>query len=98
MARFRVLIEGSGIELPRDESRSEVIRGFFVSRVVSASNPEAAAARATAVIAFDWSSGRFSELNSSPKLSVAEVRRAGVWEWLRARNTGYAFHPGKQAS
>ena len=96
MPRFRILIEGSNIELPRDAAhvQSEVVRGFFVSRIVNAPSPEEAAARATTVIAFDWSGGQFSHLKLCPNLAVAEVRPAGLWEWLRAKNTGYVFHPG----
>jgi hypothetical protein len=96
MPRFRIQIEGSNIVLPRDDAqtRPEMIRGFFVSRVVNAPTAEAAAARASAVIASDWSRGQFSHLKLRPTLSVAEVRPAGLWEWLRAKNTGYVFHPG----
>jgi len=96
MPRFRIQVEGSNIEIPRDEARpeSEAIRGFFVSRIVSALGPEAAANQATAAIAFEWSNGQFRDLNMRPVLSVSDVRPAGFWEWIRARNTGYVFHPG----
>jgi hypothetical protein len=96
MPRFRIQIEGSNIDIPRNDAQpqSEVIRGFFVTRIVSATDPEAAANQATAAVAFEWSNGQFKNLNMRPVLSVAEIRPAGLWEWLRARNTGYVFHPG----
>jgi hypothetical protein len=100
MPRFRILIEGSGIELAREDAqaRSGMVRGFFVSRIVNAPSPAIAAARATTVIASEWSSGQFSHLGMCPRLAVAQVSPAGLLEWLRARNTGYVFHPGDGAA
>lgn len=96
MARYRVVIEGSGIEIPGAfaGAPSEVVRGFFVARVVNAPGPEEAGRRAMAVIAEDWRSGMYAELRARPKLRVAETRPASFLEWLRPKRTGYAFHPG----
>ena len=96
MPRFRIVVEGSGIELPGEvvNAPARKIRGFFVSRVVNAPRAEVAAERATAVIALEWSRGPMADFRSKPVLRVAEVRRVGFLDWLRPRNTGYVFHPG----
>jgi hypothetical protein len=88
MPRFRILIEGSGIELPREAApdRSGMVRGFFVSRIVNAPSPAIAASRATAAIASEWSSGPFSHLGMCPRLAVAQVGPAGLWSGF-ARGT-----------
>lgn len=74
---------------------SEVMRGFFVSRVVQASSPGEAVARAKAMVVDDWSQGIYFHFNVIPTLTVTDVRAVGFWSWLRPENTGYVFHPGK---
>lgn len=97
MPRFRVLIEGSGLDLPGGfaGSPSQPVRGFFVARVVNAPDREEAGRRALAVIAEDWRTGPYAELNARPALHVSNARRATLLEWLRPRRTGYAFHSGE---
>lgn len=96
MPRFRVTIEGSGIEIPGGPAglASEAIRGFFVARVVSASSREEAGRRVLAVIRDDWSQGMYAELNVRPQLRVSAVGPATLFDWLRPKRTGYVFHSG----
>ncbi|HSN21710.1 MAG TPA: hypothetical protein VLS49_13595 [Usitatibacter sp.] len=97
MPRFRVVIEGSGLEVPGGVAGapSQLVRGFFVARVVNAPSAEEAGRRAMTVIAEDWGDGgMYGELRARPKLRVAEARPATLMEWLRPKRTGYAFHPG----
>lgn len=96
MPRFRVTVEGSGLEIPGGVAGvpSQVVRGFFVSRVVNAPGREQAGERVTALVAAEWSRGLYAELGARPKLRIAEIRPATLLEWLRPRGTGYAFHPG----
>jgi hypothetical protein len=97
MPRYRVVIEGSGIEIPGGfaGAPSERVRGFFVARVVSAPDAEEAGRRAMAAIAEDWRGGMYAELRARPKLRISETRPASLLEWLRPKRTGYTFHPGQ---
>ena len=97
MPRFRVVIEGSALELPGDFAGvpSQAVRGFFVARVVNAPDRMQAAERVLAIIADDWRNGPYAKLGSRPTLRVAESRPATLLEWLRPKGTGYAFHPGE---
>jgi hypothetical protein len=96
MPRYRVVIEGSGLEIPGAfaGAPSQVLRGFFVARVVNATTRKEAEDRALSNIASDWSSGLYADLKTRPKLRIAESRPATFFEWLRPKRTGYAFHPG----
>lgn len=96
MPRFRVAVEGSEIEIPGAfaGAPNETLRGFFVARVVSAPSRDEAGRRVLAVIADEWSRGRYAGFHARPKLRVAEVRPASFLEWLRPKQTGYAFHSG----
>jgi len=95
MPRFRVTLQGSNIAVPGDIAGdpSETIRGFFVVRIVEAPNPVEAVSRASAGVTDEWSSGRFAHLGVVPKLTISEIHPMGFFERLRARNTGYIFHP-----
>jgi hypothetical protein len=96
MPRFRIHLEGSNIAIPGDIAGAPLgtIRGFFTTRILDASSEEEAASRASALVANEWSQGEFSQFKVAPTLTVAEVRPLRFWEVLRARNTGYVFHPG----
>jgi len=96
MPRFRVVVEGSGLEVPGGiaGASSQTVRGFFVARVVNAPDAREAEKRAMSVVAADWSTGLYADLRVRPKLRVAEIRPATLLEWLRPKGTGYAFHPG----
>ena len=97
MPRFRVLIEGSGLEVPGDFAGvpSQTVRGFFVARVVNAPDRKQAGDRVLAIVADDWRKGRYASLGLRPALRIAQVRPASLLEWLRPKRTGYAFHPGQ---
>jgi hypothetical protein len=97
MPRFRVVIEGSGIELPGDFAGvpGHTVRGFFVARVVIASDRKQAGERVLALVADDWRNGPYASLRAKPSLKISEVHPASFLEWLRPRRTGYAFHPGE---
>lgn len=97
MPRFRVVIEGSGLEIPGDFAGvpSQTVRGFFVARVVHAPDREQAGERLLAIVADDWRNGPYAGLEARPKLRIAQVRPATLLEWLRPKKTGYAFHPGQ---
>jgi len=97
MPRFRVLVEGSGLEVPGGFAGvpAQTIRGFFVARVVNAPDRKQAGERVLAIVADDWKNGPYASLKVRPALKIAEVRPATLLEWLRPRQTGYAFHPGQ---
>lgn len=96
MPRFRVVIEGSGFEVPGDfaGAASQTVRGFFVARVVTAADRKQAGERVLAIVADEWRKGIFASLGARPALRISEVRPATFLEWLRPKRTGYAFHPG----
>jgi hypothetical protein len=95
MPRFQIQLEGSNILLNGDVvgDASATIRGFFVTRVVDASSPNEAVAKAIAVVKAEWADGRFRHYQVTPNLTIADVRTLGFWKGLVARNTGYVFHP-----
>jgi hypothetical protein len=96
MPRFRILLGGSNIAVPGDVAGGapfETVGGFFVTRIVDASSAEEAASRASAVVAGEWTSGKYAHLGALPELTVCEVHPVRFWERLRAKNTGYVFHP-----
>jgi len=89
MVYFRVLLEGSEIDIPVGSERAV---GFFVTRVVRAGSIADAGAKAMRVVAAEWSIGRLHHLNASPSLSVSEVSRVGLITGAFARQPGYVFH------
>jgi len=96
MPRFRVLLGGSNIAVPADVAggaRSDTVGGFFVTRIVDASNADEAASRASEVVAGEWTTGRYAHLGALPELTVCEVHPVRFWARFRARNTAYVFHP-----
>jgi ribonuclease Z len=59
---------GSNIAVPGDVAggaTAETLGGFFVTRIVDASNAEEAASRARAVVAAEWTSGKYANLGAS---------------------------------
>ena len=90
MAYFRVLLEGSGIDIPIGGERAV---GFFVTRIVRANSVAAAGAEAARVVAAEWSTGYLQHHNSAPSLSVSEVGRVGLLAGAFSRQPGYIFHP-----
>jgi len=96
MPRFRILLGGSNIAVPGDvagRAINETLGGFFVTRIVDASNADEAASRGRAVVAAEWTSGKYANLGALPELTVFEVHPVRFWGRWRARNTSYVFHP-----
>ena len=95
--RYQVQFEGSGIALRGDGlgEPDAIIRGFFVNRVVRAIDSSEAVRMATAEVESDWVSGEYSHYGVKPTLSVENVEALGFWTGLKARNSGYIFHPGE---
>jgi hypothetical protein len=92
MSYFRVLLEGSGINIPVGTGRAT---GFFVARFVRATSAAQAGTLAVSSAAAEWSNGRLRSHNATPHIAVSQVERVRFLTGLFARQPGYAFHPGK---
>ena len=93
MALYRVLIEGSGFEMPYEDTSGPSVHGFVVVRLSRASTEAQAIADAQSRVIADWATGKFKDLGIRPQLRIAEVERVSLLGRLRASETGYIFHP-----
>lgn len=91
MPVYRILIQGSGIEVPAEEE-STVFCGFSVTCVAEAPGEQEASAIALSRVAGEWSQGRYAPLNATPTLRVAEVSKVGVLSRWLAKDTAYTLH------
>jgi hypothetical protein len=92
MPYFRVLLEGSGINIPVGAGRA---KGFFVTRFVRAASAAQACTLAAGAAVAEWSNGRLRSHGATPHIVVSQVERVGFLTGFFARQQGYAFHPGK---
>jgi hypothetical protein len=92
MPYFRVLLEGSGINIPVGAGRA---KGFFVTRFVRAASAAQAGTLAADVAAAEWSNGRLRTHGATPRIVVSQVERVGFLTGIFALQQGYAFHPSE---
>lgn len=92
MPKFRVLIEGSQIEIASGEDGP--IRGFFVTRLVTADDETKAERLAKEQVMAEWATGPYSKHGALPTVAVAKFERVGLIGQTRETDTGYVFHPG----
>jgi invasion protein IalB len=92
MPRYRILIEGKGVELATQKEAP--ICGFFVTRLVKAATAEAAGASALASVEKDWTVGCYAQWKPTPSFAVIETEEAGFFARLTV-NTAYIFHRGQ---
>lgn len=91
MPFFKVLVEGSGLRMAREDGDAPA-RGFFVLRIVWSKSEAEAADRAKQAIASDWVSGEHARCGEGPALEVVEIEPGSFFDWLRMRRPGYVFH------
>ena len=94
MPYFKVLVEGSGFQIPGPSGEPSIV-GFFVSRIVRANQTTEASALALRNVLAEWSAGYCSHYNVSPNVTVSEVKRVGFLSGVLAKQTGYSFHQGQ---
>ena len=92
MPRYRVMVEGSGLVAPTKQGAP--IRGFFVTRVVTAANAEEASRQVLEGVQRDWRAGRFGAWNQVPSLTAVEVKEVGLLGLHLLRSRDYIFHRG----
>ncbi|GAB3726995.1 hypothetical protein GCM10028862_02960 [Luteimonas pelagia] len=85
MARFRIVVVGTGMSVPPDG-----IAGFVTTRFVTASSPELAAQEALRLVEATAAAEPAFQSSPPPVLSVDLVSR--VWSpFKRSPNSGYSF-------
>ena len=94
MPYFRVLLEGTGIDIPSENNDPPIV-GFFTTRIVEASTGAEAESKVKEMILSDWSLGKYAEANIGrlPILSINSVEDSDFFESLRFKNKGYIFYP-----
>ena len=92
MGRYRVLVHGVNFFLELDGERRRF--GFYTTRVVRASGPEEAEAKAVELIRDDGqlSSNVLNQDDDPPMLYAEEVERLGPLRRLGAPNAGFTFY------
>ena len=90
MPHYRVLVEGTGIEMEFEPGK--IVRGFFATRFVSAGSATAAGDQALALIREDLVADPTSQSFRSAQLSVSEVEVIGFFARLRGAKKGYTFY------
>jgi hypothetical protein len=96
MPFFKVIVEGSNLSIPSEQTESP-IAGFFTSRVVWASNKLAAEAKAVRSVEKLWAEPAYVSQPSASKLvlAVSKSTPASIWQWLAAPNKGHTFFPAE---
>jgi hypothetical protein len=91
---FRIMLGGTGIDIPSDEKNGPPIIGFFTARLVMAATAAEAEKRAKDMVLSEWSSGEYARANkgSMPILTVESVQESSLSEKLRSKNKGYSFY------
>jgi hypothetical protein len=97
VAFFRVVLDGTGTDIPAEENGPSII-GFFTTRLVRAATTIEAEKKAKGMVLNEWSSGRYAKANkgSLPVVSVESVEKSNLLESLRFKNKGYSFYMEEQ--
>jgi hypothetical protein len=96
---FRVMLHGTGIEVPSAEGDEPPIVGFYTSRDVTASNEDAAVRAAADLVKAEWASGDYADANrgSVPELVPEGMTRIGLYDRWLSRTRGYTFYADDDA-
>ena len=94
MPYFRVVLEGTGIDVPCLEAGGAPMVGFFTTRLVKAGTVEEAEEKAKKMVLLDWTVGEYASANQGgkPALRVEAIYSASWWQWLIFKNTGHSFY------
>jgi hypothetical protein len=96
MPFFRVMVHGSGIALfTATEEGAKPATGFYITRVVRAASGSIAGDKAVARVLAEWrgaADGLVETENLPPTVEIESVAPARFLDWIRARDTGYAFY------
>jgi hypothetical protein len=93
MAYFRVMLSGTGIDIPSEDNSPSII-GFFTTRLIRAATVTQAQKKAKEMVLNEWASGCYAKANrgSLPVLSVESIDKSNIMESLRFKNKGYSFY------
>ena len=94
MPFFRVVLHGTGIQIPDPDGEAPSI-GFYVTRSVRAESADAAGRLASDMVLRDWRSS-YAPFNEAgpPVLTVDSVYASSLLKHLRFKNKGgHAFYP-----
>ena len=99
MPFFRVMLHGTGIEVPSVEGDEPPIVGFYTSRDVTASDEGVAVRAAADLVKAEWVSGDYADANrgSVPELAPEGVTRIGLFARWLSRTRGYTFYAADPA-
>jgi hypothetical protein len=90
MPTFRVLVQGSGLDVASPSLIG--VRGFQTVRVVTAPTAPEAARVAQSLVAHEWVHGKHSAHGIRPQLAAVEVRHFGLLDRLRGDDEGYTLN------
>lgn len=90
MKHYRVLLEGTGINVEFEPGK--VVRGFFVTRFVSAVSANEAGEKALSLVRKSLVTDPTSLSFRSAQLSVSEVQIVGILARLKGVNKGFTFY------
>lgn len=94
MPYFKVLLSGSGIDLPFDDDDAAI--GFFTTRLVRAADLASAEALARDLVRSEWCpDGTYAQANRGavPALSIEQSSAVGWLEGVFGRKpSGYTFY------
>ena len=97
MTNFEVMLSGKGIFLPF-EGTTDIAIGFYVSRIVRASNQTEAEKTAKEMVLAEWRSDRFAlNRGAQPSLAVESVARIGMLRSFLRKQPGYSFYSEEEA-
>lgn len=98
MPFYRVLIEGSNLDIPNEVGDPPIV-GFFTSRVLWSNSKADAEIKALNSVKQLWERGGYFTKSSAGQLalSVSESGPASLWQWLTAPNKGHAFFAAESA-
>ena len=99
MPYFRVMLHGTGIEVPSAEGGEPPIVGFYTSRNVTALDEDVAVRAAADLVKAEWVGGDYAHANrgSVPELVPESVKRIGIYARWLTRTAGYTFYADDDA-
>jgi hypothetical protein len=91
---FRVMLHGTGIEVPGLDGDGPPIVGFYTSRNVTTADVDGAVEAATAIIRAEWTTGDYASASrgSAPVLTAEGVFSISALKRWFTRVQGYTFY------
>lgn len=93
MPYYRVMLHGTGIRVPSQESGEDLI-GFYTTRLVRAASEAEAERNARRNVETQWTTGEYAATNlgARPELSTEWVRQTSFLDLFFFKSKGHAFY------